>query len=73
MLSSHEGNQHMKRNMKQILIYLTEEQLEWLHEKKEETGANISEIIRRCINKYFTGEEKEIKEKIKKQKIGSDF
>lgn len=43
--------------MKKILIHLTEEQIEWLEERKEETGAKIAEIIRRCINQYFTGQE----------------
>ncbi len=42
--------------MKILSICLTEEILKWLRKKKEETGASISEIIRRILQK-----EKEIK------------
>lgn len=40
-------------SMKRIQIYLDEKQLAKLKANKKKSGAPISEIIRRCIDKYL--------------------
>lgn len=45
--------------MEKKLIYLDKKQMKKLEKEKIETGVNVSEIIRRLLNKHF--EEKEQK------------
>ena len=43
-------------NVKQVNVYLTHEQHEKLQKLKERTGAPVSEIIRRAIDRYLKAE-----------------
>ena len=40
-------------NVKQVLVYLTHEQHEKLQKLKAKTGAPVSELIRRAVEKYL--------------------
>ena len=40
-------------NVKQVNVYLTHEQHERLQKLKEQTGAPVSELIRRAIDRYL--------------------
>lgn len=42
----------MKQPMKRVNLYLPEEQLQQLSEIHSETGAPVSEIVRRAITNY---------------------
>ncbi len=44
-------------NVKQVNVYLTHDQHEKLQKLKERTGAPVSEIIRRAIDRYLKSEE----------------
>ena len=44
-------------NVKQVLVYLTHEQHARLLKWKERTGAPVSEIIRRAIDRYLKAED----------------
>lgn len=44
-------------NVKQVNVYLTHEQHEKLQKLKEKTGAPVSEIIRRAIDRHLKAEE----------------
>ncbi|MBV8405464.1 MAG: ribbon-helix-helix domain-containing protein [Gammaproteobacteria bacterium] len=44
-------------NVKQVLVYLTHEQHARLLKWKERTGAPVSEIIRRAIDRYLKSED----------------
>jgi predicted DNA-binding protein len=45
-------------NVKQVNVYLTHEQHQRLQKLKERTGAPVSEIIRRAIDRYLKAEDK---------------
>jgi len=40
-------------NVKQVLVYLTHEQHERLLKLREKTGAPVSEIVRRAIDRHL--------------------
>lgn len=44
-------------NVKAVNVYLTHEQHERLQKLKERTGAPVSEIIRRAIDRYLKAED----------------
>lgn len=44
-------------NVKQVNVYLTHQQHARLQKLKEKTGAPVSELIRRAIDKYLQGVE----------------
>lgn len=44
-------------NVKQVLVYLTHEQHKRLLQLKQRTGAAVSEIIRRAVDRYLKAED----------------